>query len=97
MAIFSIIAFLISFVFSESPLSDRYHTYEEIQAQLSDWNHEYGNNLNPNYPNGGIMYKLIEIGFSQEDNLPIWGAKLTFNADTEQDKPKILILGQCHA
>jgi len=97
MRILLILVFFISVGFSESPLSDRYHTYDEIQIQLSAWNDEFGNNLNPSYPNGGIMYKLIEIGFSHEDNLPIWGAKLTFNVDTDQDKPKILILGQCHA
>ena len=97
MKIFLITVLLISFGFPESPLSDRYHTYEEIQQQLSNWNDEFGSNINPSYPNGGSMYKLIEIGFSHEDHLPIWGVKLTFNADTEQDKPKILILGQCHA
>jgi len=97
MRIFLILVFFISFGFSESPLSDRYHTYNEIQTQLSDWNDEFGSNLNPKYSNGGIMYKLIEVGFSHEDNLPIWGVKLTFNANAEQDKPKILILGQCHA
>jgi len=88
---------LCSLLVAVSPLSDRYHTYEEIQAQLTAWNDEFGSSENPNYPDGGIVYKLIEVGFSHEDNLPIWGAKLTYNADIEQDKPKILFLGQCHA
>ena len=53
MTILLIIVSLISFGFSESPLSDRYHTYEEIQLQLSNWNDEFGNNINPSYLNGG--------------------------------------------
>ena len=97
MRIFSILVFLISFSFSESPLSERYHTYSEIQEKLFAWNEEFGNNLNSSYPNGGIMYNLIEIGKSHEDEFPFWAVKLTYNADENNDKPKILFLGQCHA
>ena len=97
MRIFSILVFLISFSFSESPLSERYHTYSEIQEKLFAWNEEFGNNLNSSYPNGGIMYSLIEIGESHEDEFPFWAVKLTYNADENNDKPKILFLGQCHA
>ena len=97
MRIFSILVFLISFSFSESPLSERYHTYSEIQEKLFAWNEEFGNNLNSSYPNGGIMYSLIEIGKSHEDEFPFWAVKLTYNADENNDKPKILFLGQCHA
>ena len=91
------IILLLSFIFSQSSLAERYHSYSEIQEQLFLWDNEFGGGDNSNYPEGGIVYKLIEIGFSQEDNLPIWGVKLTYDADTEQDKPKILFLGQCHA
>ena len=97
MRIFWILVFLISFSFSESPLSERYHTYSEIQEKLFAWNEEFGNNLNSSYPNGGIMYSLIEIGKSHEDEFPFWAVKLTYNADENNDKPKILFLGQCHA
>ncbi|MBT7376758.1 MAG: T9SS type A sorting domain-containing protein [Candidatus Marinimicrobia bacterium] len=91
------ILFLMSFGFSESPLSDRYHTYDEIRTQLFAWDDEFGNSVNTNYPNGGIMYELIEIGKSHEDELPFWAVKLSYNLDQEIDKPKILFLGQCHA
>ena len=97
MRIFSIILLLISFGFSESPLSDRYHTYDEIRTQLFAWDDEFGNSENASYPNGGIMYELIEIGRSHEDEFPFWAVKLSYEVNENNDKPKILFLGQCHA
>ena len=76
-----------SFGLSESPLSDRYHTYDEIRTKLFAWNDEFGNSGNTNYPNGDIMYKLIEIGKSHEDELPFWAVKLSYNVNEESDKP----------
>jgi len=86
-----------SFGLSQSPLSDRYHTYEEIRTQLFAWDDEFADSVNTNYPNGGIMYELIEIGKSHEDELPFWAVKLSYNVNEDNDKPKILFLGQCHA
>ena len=43
------------------------------------------------------IYKLEEIGYSNVNELPIYAVKLSYNADQESDKPRILILGQCHA
>ena len=86
-------------LFSQSPLSERYHTYEEIQEQLEIWDEEFGDNLNPSmaYPESGIIYHLEEIGFSTEDSLPFCGVRLSYDADIEEDEPKVLFLGQCHA
>ncbi len=92
-----LLTFLIAIGLSESPLSERYHTYAEIESQLFEWNETYGSDANPNYSDGGVMYKLMEIGKSHEDELPFWAVKLTYNADEDHDKPKILVLGQCHA
>ena len=86
-----------SFGLSESPLADRYHTYDEIRAQLFAWDDEFGNSENASYPNGGIMYELIEVGISHEDKLPFWAVKLSYDIKENNDKPKILFLGQCHA
>ena len=97
MRFFSTILFIISFGFSESPLADHYHTYDEIQTQLFAWNNEFGNSENASYPNAGIMYELIEIGTSHEDGLPFWAVKLSSDVNENNDKPKILFLGQCHA
>ena len=40
---------------------------------------------------------MEEIGRSNVDNLPIYAVKLSYNADQNLDKPRVLILGQCHA
>ena len=90
---------LLTLMFGDSPLHERYHTYEEIQAQLEEWNTEFGNNQNPSsaYPESGIIYHLEELGASTEDGLPFWAVKLCYNANLEEDEPKILFLGQCHA
>ena len=89
-----------SIVLSQSELSDRYTTLEEIENQLNAWHEEFGSNQDPYtfYPgNEGIIYHHEIIGYSGVDNLPIWAVKLTLNADLNEDKPKALILGQCHA
>ena len=38
---------------------------------------------------------MEEIGTTGTDNLPIYAVKLSYNANQELDKPKVLILGQC--
>ena len=90
------IIILISCLF---PLSERYHTFYEIQDKLVEWDSEFSSNENPwpQYPDSGIIYQLYEIGASTNDSLPIYAAKLSYNADQENDKAKVLILGQCHA
>ena len=47
-------------------------------------------------PTVGIFHHEI-IGYSNVDNLPIWALKFSFNANIDEDEPKVLILGQCHA
>ncbi|SVB29676.1 uncharacterized protein METZ01_LOCUS182530, partial [marine metagenome] len=71
-----------------------YHTYEDIEAQLNAWDAEFGST--PSGSNGIIFHKEV-IGYSTEDNLPFWGVKISDNANVDEDEPRILILGQCHA
>ena len=87
---------LLSILSGDSPLHERYHTYEEIQEQLEEWNDEFGDSANI-YPGSGIIYHLEELGTSTEDGLPFWAVKLSYNADIDEDEPKFLFLGQCHA
>ena len=97
--IFCIIV-LISNIFSQSELSERYTTLEEIESQLNIWYENFSENQDPypDYPGEeGILYHHEIIGYSGVDNLPIWAVKLTMNANINEDKPKVLILGQCHA
>ena len=92
-----IIILLISCLFS---LPERYHTFYEVEEQLLEWNDEFGNNQSPwpaQYPGSGIIYSLHQIGLSHSDNLPIYAVKLSYNADIDEDEPRVLILGQCHA
>jgi len=37
------------------------------------------------------------IGVSTNEDLPIYAVKLSINANEEEDQPRVLILGQCHA
>tara|TARA_Y100000389_G_scaffold52111_1_gene47917 strand:+ start:883 stop:3108 length:2226 start_codon:yes stop_codon:yes gene_type:complete len=96
---FVFIFFIINIVFTQSSLSERYTTYSELEEKLNEWNELYGSNSNP-FPqvsDEGIIYHHEIIGYSGVDNLPIWAVKLSFNANVDEDEPKMLILGQCHA
>ena len=97
---FIYIIFSFSVVFPQSELSDRYTTYQEIEQRLNAWYDAFGSNVDPypSYPGDeGIIYHHEIIGYSGVENLPIWAIKLTMNADMDEDKPRALILGQCHA
>ena len=99
--LYFILSLFISFqvLIADSILSDRYHTYSEIDSILHEWDEEFGDTININspYPNSGPIFKLIELGESAQDNLPFWAVKLSFNANIDEDEPRVLILGQCHA
>ena len=101
MIFYFILSVIISFqvLKSDSILSERYHTYSEIDSILHQWDEEFGDTLNVNspYPNSGPIFKLIELGISNQDSLPFWAVKLSFNANIDEDEPRVLILGQCHA
>tara|TARA_Y100000994_G_C15641759_1_gene421581 strand:+ start:135 stop:1211 length:1077 start_codon:yes stop_codon:yes gene_type:complete len=86
-------------ILSQSPLSDRYHTYDDIVDSLMTWDENFSNNQSPSpyYANSGIIYQMEQIGESNVDELPIYAVKLSYNADQNLDKPRVLILGQCHA
>ena len=62
-------------LFSQSPLSERYHTFYEIEQKLHEWESEFSANGTPwpiHYPDSGIIYQLYEIGRSGTDDLPIY-------------------------
>ena len=92
-----ILFLFISCLFS---LSERYHTFYEVEQQLLEWDEEFGQNSEPwpdYYPNSGVIYQLSQIGVSSHDGLPIYAVKLSYNADQDNDEARVLILGQCHA
>ena len=50
--------------------------------------------INKNY---GVIYNLDSIGYSSQDSLTIYAVKLSAHVNESEPKPKVLILGQCHA
>ena len=89
----------INILFSQSLLSDRYTTFAELEEKIIEWDQEFGSNSDPiSLVQGeGIIFHHEIIGYSGVDYLPIWAIKLSFNADIDEDEPRMLILGQCHA
>ena len=78
--------------------ADEYYTYNTLDSTLHAWQNEYGQAAHPILGDYGIIYNLDTIGFSSQDNLPIFAVKLSEDANLpKQDKPRVLILGQCHA
>jgi len=82
-------------LYPQSNIDSLYHSYDEIRNQLFAWNAEFGNSDHPFY--NSVVYQLDSIGVSSNDTLPIYAVKLSINANEEEDQPRILILGQCHA
>jgi len=67
-------------------LPSRYHTYDEIKAELDS--------LQLEYPD---LVFVDSIGVTKTDSLPIWAVKLSDNAADDEDEPAVLYVGQCHA
>ncbi len=67
-------------------LPSRYHTYDEIKAELDS--------LQLVYPD---LVFVDSIGVSKTDSIPIWAVKLSDNASVDEDEPAVLYVGQCHA
>jgi len=90
---------LTNVIYSQDVLSERYTTYLELENKIIEWDQMYGQNDDPySFVNGeGVIFHHEIIGYTNVDNLPIWAIKLSFNANVDEDEPKVLILGQCHA
>ena len=69
-------------------LDSRYHTFPEIQEfldslnQISDFN---------------SVYRVDTIGYSSQEQLPIFAVKISDNAEMKEDEPRVLFIGQLHA
>ena len=89
----------LSFLVCQSSLNERFTSLNELESKINQWHIDFGSNSDP-FPfaqDEGIIFHHEIIGYTGVDNLPIWAIKLSFNADVDEDEPKILILGQCHA
>ena len=97
---FFIYTILISSFILTQELSSRYHDFYEIEEKIIQWDEQFGDNTDPYeiYPGDeGIIFHHEIIGYSEVDELPIWALKLSFNADIDEDEPKVLLLGHVHA
>ena len=85
MQIFVYFLTFISFLLSESILSDRYTTLDELEQKIIYWDSEFGSNDNPfSFMQGeGVIFHHEIIGYSGVDNLPIWAIKISFNANNK--------------
>ena len=79
--------------------ANEYYTYDTIESTLHAWQDTFGleAHTSVHYPEFGIIYELITIGESSQDQLPIYAVKLSANVQEREQEPKVLILGQCHA
>ena len=73
-------------LYGQIGLPERYHTYDEIKAELDS--------LQALYPD---LVFVDSIGVSATDSIPIWAVKLSDNASVNEDEPAVLYVGQCHA
>jgi len=90
-----ILAICLGILYPQSNIDSLYHSYDDIRDQLFAWNTEFGDSNHPFY--NSVVYQLDSIGVSSNENLPIYAVKLSINANEEEDQPRVLILGQCHA
>ena len=69
-------------------LDERYHTVEEIYSYLDSLD---------NLEELDGWYHLDTIGYSTQENIPILAVRISDNADTKEDEPRVLFVGQVHA
>lgn len=63
-----------------------YHRYDDMVDKIFMWQAMYPDTV-----------MVQQIGYSQEDNIPIYAVKVSANVQENEDKPAILIVGSLHA
>jgi hypothetical protein len=63
-----------------------YYTYDQITNMLFDYEQQHPD-----------IAKVHLIGYTQQDNLPIYAMQITDNVDIEEEEPALLFVGQVHA
>ena len=70
----------------EGGIDSRFHTLDEIYAQLAEWQEIYPQ-----------LLMLDTLGYSTNAELPIIAAKISDNPHIREDEPRTLLIGQHHA
>lgn len=88
--VFFILVFFPVLVSAQATIDPRYHTYDEIMADIFA--------LQAEYP---TMVKVDSIGHSSGETddqvLPIYVVKISDNVEVNEDEPAVLIVGHIHA
>jgi hypothetical protein len=63
-----------------------YYTYDQIYTLLEGYH-----NANPD------IARVVLIGFSELENIPIYAMRISDNVDDDEDEPALLFVGQVHA
>lgn len=67
-------------------IDPQYHNNDEIYAEILAWQQLYPDTV-----------RIDTIGYSHEDELPIWAVKISDNVHQDEDEPTVLFVGQVHA
>ncbi|UCE18503.1 MAG: carboxypeptidase regulatory-like domain-containing protein, partial [Gemmatimonadota bacterium] len=70
----------------EAQLDARYHTYEEMVAELDSMADVHSD-----------IMRVDSIGVSTQDSMIVWAVKISDNVDVEEDEPAVLYNGVHHA
>ncbi|RMF10014.1 MAG: T9SS C-terminal target domain-containing protein [Candidatus Neomarinimicrobiota bacterium] len=82
------ICLLGSLLWGQNGLDPRYHTLQEIYAELDSLE---------SVPEYQDIFRVDTIGYSQQDNLPLVAAVISDQVQQEEDEPRVLFVGQVHA
>lgn len=63
-----------------------YYTYDQIHTLLEGYH-----NANPD------IARVVVIGFSELENIPIYAMRISDNVNEDEDEPALLFVGQVHA
>ncbi len=69
-----------------SAIPERYHTYDEVRAEITA--------LAAAYPS---IVRVDTLGYSTQDGMDIWGVKVPDNVQVAEDEPVVLFDGVHHA
>ncbi len=86
MRFIAIITLLLSVLALEATLPTCYYSYDQISDMLAAYQDQYPE-----------IAKRVQIGVSQQENLPIYAMRINRNVALEEYNPALLFIGQVHA
>lgn len=69
-----------------APLPTCYYTYAQISQLLADYQAQYPD-----------IAKRVQIGVSQQDQMPLYAFRISDNVNVDEEEPALLFVGQVHA